>query len=283
MKIGLIRHLILAALICLPGYWSPAIADEASDSESTAERQALLKEMRRAATAIKVGELSDSKSIQADLVEEPLFRYSDEQRQIRDATMWVWTVHGRPVSLMKLECYGFPDPEKRWLFNIVSTTPQTLDVQWPFNRRFSSKQPNMKFRPFDGRIDAAESKTGRLIQLKQIARRFNATMTGDSDSSSKTEMRLLTTPLFRYSSEPDKIIDGALFGMSATGTNPDAILAIQWRREPTSVVCEYALTGMTIGGLDVRLDETPVWKQPYLLNQGQEFDTWTWFFSARTE
>ena len=258
------------------------LADEPAGETLSAERQALLKEMRSAVAAIKVSEKARERVIRAELVTEPVFRYSDEQRMIRDATMWVWTVQGRPVSLMKLERYGFPEPQRRWLFNIGSTTPGTLDVQWPFDRDFTSKKPGMAFQRLAGAA-AAETKTTRLIQLKQLARRFSATMTGGATDDAKTEMRLLPTPLFRYASPPSEIQDGALFGLSATGTNPDAILAIQWRGEQKSAQCEFALTGMTTGGLQVRLDDMPVWSQPYLVNRGQVFDTWTWFFSERVE
>ena len=258
-----------------------ALADEPTGEASSAERQILLKQMRSAVAAIKVSEKVGERVAPADLFEEPVFRYSDEQRQIRDATMWVWTVQGRPVSLMKLERYGFPDPQRRWLFNIGSTTPGTLDVQWPFDRDFTSKKPGMTFQRLAGGADVAETKTARLIQLKQLARRFRATMIGGATDDSKTEMRLLPTPLFRYASQPSQIVDGALFGLSATGTNPDAILAIQWRGEPAQ--CEFALTGMTTGGLQVRLDETQVWSQPLLVGRERAFDTWMWFFSERTE
>ena len=113
---------------------SPILADEPSRDTSTAERQALLKEMRVAVAAIKVTEKTGEQLQSAKLVSEPIFRYSDEQRQIRDATMWVWTVQGRPVSLMKLERYGFPEPERRWLHNLASTSPNLLSVTWPFDR-----------------------------------------------------------------------------------------------------------------------------------------------------
>ena len=33
-------------------------------------------------------------------------RYRDEQRFIRDGTMWIWTVEGRPVSVKRNRLYG---------------------------------------------------------------------------------------------------------------------------------------------------------------------------------
>ena len=279
---NLVLSLVLIAWIGTSGT-SFVIADEPPGDTSTVERQALLKEMRSAVAAIKVSEKVGEQLRPAKLVEEPIFRYSDEQRFIRDATMWIWTAEGRPVSVMKLERYSFPDPKRHWLFNIGSASPNLLTVTWPFDREFESKKPGVSFQPLNDGPKIAETKPARLIQLKQLVRRFTATMTGGAADDAKTEMRLLPTPLFRYSSPPDQIADGALFGLSATGTNPDAMVAIQWRGEKESARWEFGITGLTNGGLQVRLDDKPVWSQPYLVSRGQVFETWTWFFSERVE
>lgn len=263
---------------------SPTVADQPPADTNTAERQSLLKEMRSAVVAIKIAEMSGDHVRAAKLVDEPIFRYSDEPRQIRDATMWVWLADGRPVSLMKVERYGFPDPRRRWLFNAASISPETVQVTWPFDREFVSKKPGMTFQRMPDAPPAAEGKAARLTQLKQLSRRFAATMLGGATDESRSEMRLLTTPLSRFASEASQILDGALFGFSSTGTNPDAILAIQLRGESVkSAEWQYAVTGMTTGGLQVRLNDKQVWSQPLLVGQGQLFETWTWFFSESAE
>lgn len=274
------QPLLLLLMSILPSQ----LASEKAADTNTAERQALLKEMRSAAAAIQVNEKVGDQIRSAKLIEEPLFRYSDEQRQIRDATMWVWTVQGRPVSLIKLERYGFPDPRRSWLFNIGSTSSDMIDVKWPFDREYTSKKPGMTFQQLPDGPGAAETKPARLIQLRQLSRRFAATMLGGATNDTRSEMRLLPTPLYRYVSEADAILDGALFGFSSTGTNPDAVLAIQLRGpEAKTAAWEFGVTGMTSGGLQMRLDERQVWSQPLLVGRGQVFDTWTWFFSDRVE
>ncbi len=273
--------MILMRMTVLPSQLAAEKAD--GPTEAAAERQAILKQMRSAVGAIKLRETIGKKSLPAQLVAEPLFSYSDEQRRIRNATMWVWTVEGRPVSLMKFERYSFPEPDRQWLFNVGSVAPNLIEVDWPFGREFASKKPGMTFRRLEDVDPASETKSKRLIQLKQLSRKFSATMTGGATDDSKTEMRRLPTPLFRYSSPAHEILDGALFGMCAIGTNPDAILAIQWGGTDQAAHWEFGVTGMTTGGLQVRLGDAPVWSQPYLVNRGQEFETWSWFFSERVE
>ncbi len=282
MKIQLGRLIVFLFTVVCTVESLLVLADEPTGDTTTVERQALLKEMRSAVAAIKVTEKVGVQIQPAKLMDEPIFRYSDEQRQIRDATMWVWTVQGRPVSLMKLERYGFSDPRRQWLFNVGSTSSAILDVKWPFDRAFTSKKPGMTFQPLPDALQAAENKSARLTQLKQLSRRFAATMLGGVTNETRSEMRLLPTPLYRYASDADEILDGALFGFSSTGTNPDAILAIQLRgAEVKGAEWEFAVTGMTTGGLQVRLDEKQVWSQPLLVGQKPDFETWTWFFSER--
>ena len=134
---AVIRFLVAALAVAQIGRQSVVAADDPAGDTGTVERQALLQEMRSAA-AIKVTEKVGELLRPAKLVEEPIFRYSDEQRAIRDATMWIWTFEGRPVTVMKLERYSFPDPKRHWLFNVGSTSPNLFTVQWPFDREFES-------------------------------------------------------------------------------------------------------------------------------------------------
>jgi hypothetical protein len=256
-------------------------ADEPSAENISSERQAILLDMRKAVAAMKVSEKKGDILQPAKVVEEPIFRYSDPQRQIIDGTMWVWTIDDLPVMTMKLECCSLPEPERRWLFNVGSTSTKLIDVKWPFEHKFESKKPGLKFQPLEAGPKLTESRSGRLLQLKQLSRKFSATMLGTTGPDDTSEMRLLPTPLFRYSSKSGKIAEGALFGLSATGTNPDAIVAIQWREEGTSGHWEFACMGTTNGGLQIRLEDSQVWSQPILVGQGPEFDTWSWFFSGR--
>ena len=92
------------------------MADEPPAENISTERQAILREMRTAVAAMSVSEKEGATLQQAKLIEEPIFRYSDPQRQIIDGTMWVWTIDDLPVMTMKLECCSLPEPERRWLF-----------------------------------------------------------------------------------------------------------------------------------------------------------------------
>ena len=255
--------------------------DEPAGEKISAERQAILADMRTAVAAIKVSEQKGGTLQPARVVEEPIFRYSDPQRQIIDGTMWVWTIDDLPVMTMKLENYSNPEPDRRWLFNIGSCSQQVITVKSSFGLEYESKKPGLAFQRLEAGPKLSESKSGRLLQLKQLSRKFSATMLGAAGRDDKSQMRLLPTPLFRYFSKSGHVTDGALFGLSATGTNPDAIVAIQWREDGSTGYWEFACMGTTDCGLEIRLDEAEVWSQPTLFGQGPEFETWAFFFTGR--
>jgi hypothetical protein len=97
-----------------------AAGDEQAGEKISAERQVILRDMRKAVEAMSVSEKKGETLQVAKAVGEPIFRYCDPQRQIVDGTMWVWTVDGLPVMTMKLDYCSLPEPERRWLFNVGS-------------------------------------------------------------------------------------------------------------------------------------------------------------------
>jgi hypothetical protein len=55
-------------------------------------------------------------------------------------------------------------------------------------------------------------------------------------------LRLLPTPLYRYPTAKDGVIDGALFAlMSNAGTDPEALLVVEARMEKGKARWEYAV------------------------------------------
>src|SRR5436190_558225 len=61
-------------------------------------------------------ERKDERPVTAQLVEKPIFRYSDELRQIEDAGIWLWTDRNRPVAAMKVERYKTGRFRTPWLY-----------------------------------------------------------------------------------------------------------------------------------------------------------------------
>jgi hypothetical protein len=110
----------------------------------------------------------------------------------------------------------------------------------------------------------AKTPAERLRQMKAIAERFKATMTGwQADNTDREELRLLPRPLYRYdlanAKDPDpNLLDGALFAY-VQGTDPEVVLALEVIGTPEQADWLYALVRATSGGLEVKWGDKLVW------------------------
>jgi hypothetical protein len=117
----------------------------------------------------------------------------------------------------------------------------------------------------EGAPSPAAKPVQRLAQMRELARRFQAT---SYKMGSPNELRLLSQPLYRYQDEAAGIVDGTLFAF-VEANDPEALLLLEtaegagkeqkWR---------YTLARMTGYRVEVRLDERsvfdvpPYWKGP---------------------
>jgi hypothetical protein len=267
--------------------FTAALADDKSDAS---ERQALRQELRRRSEETEVYEIRGGAQVAGQWVAEPLFRYSDQPRDILDAAVWTWLVDGRPIAFQKVEAYRDGPTNSKRIYCLTSLSPGRISAEWPNRRRWSAQKPGAVFQPIPEGGAVADSPTGRLLQMKKFARRFTATMV-DEPVDNRQEMRLLPQPIFRYSHPQTGLIDGAVFGFASNGTNPDALLIIELQQpenkadaaasevgsnSPTIGEWRYAVTGMTQGGLSVKFNDREVWSKTYERGPA-EFENWLWF------
>jgi hypothetical protein len=212
----------------------------------------------------------------AEMVSTPIFRYSDELRKIEDAGIWIWTRGGRPEGVMKVERYPVGLHPSPWLFCFSSVSTNLVVAQWEDERTFKATKPGVQWKTLADK--PLGNRTARLIQMRDLARRFSAELIGTPDGGNRRQMRLLSKPLFRY---PEKLTeggDGAVFGFTGTGTNPDFLLLLD---ETPGTGWRYGLATMTAEGLVVKLNDELVWEAAHTAGRGTVFDTWTMFFGRR--
>jgi hypothetical protein len=114
---------------------------------------------------------------------------------------------------------------------------------------------------FNEAPEPAESKTQRLVQMRNLARRFSVTW-HHSQTDEKTELRLLSAPLYRFQSEKHNILDGALFAFVATD-DPEMFLMIEAVHAPTKeTFWQYSLSRMSALKEVIRLDDQEIWSVP---------------------
>ncbi len=260
---------ILITMLCLGQSPAdvPKSAAAASEVSLAAMRQRV--EPTRITLLGMDGEKSAGK--EARLVEAPIFRYSDELREIEDAGMWLWTDRGRPVAVMKVERYKTSRFPTQWLYCFVSLSPELVRAEWADASPFQAKQPGVKWQELADK--PASTRAARLVQLREMARRFSGEILVDKQGRNRLQMRLLSRPLYRLDETRD-VLDGAVFGFTGAGTNPDALLLFDlapaggWR---------FSVAGITADGLRVKLDGRVIQEQPNLAGEQRVFDTWCYF------
>jgi hypothetical protein len=244
--------------------------------DEPAEAQRFLEQMRARAEATQVTVTRDEKEVLAKLHDKPVFRYSDAPRRIEDATLWVWLDQKRPVALQKIEASNARN-RPSWTHCFASLAEDTLSVSWPGDRTFETTKPGVTFATIPNAPKPAATAPARQLQLRELVRRFSATITIDPKKNVTEELRLLPRPVFTYGADAEPVQAGAIFGFAANGTNPDAYLLIELR----SGVWRSGWTRMTTGGLAARLDDKEVWTAEFVPPNPKGFGTWTFFFDPR--
>lgn len=111
----------------------------------------------------------------------------------------------------------------------------------------------------------AETPTLRLAQMKNLAARFTATLTGWKDDESEAEvLRLLPRRFYRYditaaTETHPNLHDGALFAF-VQGTDPEVVLLMEDVVLGDRRRWQYAFARSTSGALEGRLDGQLAWK-----------------------
>jgi len=285
------RGSILLA-ICLAGVASgfalSAVCAKADDPEQDAEKQAAKDRKEKFTqwmrtysekTEIRLKEQSEAKEPAIELVPNPVFRYSDEERLIPDATLWVWTRDARPVALQKVEGNNYGGG-KAWTICFASLAEELIDVRWPSGRRYVAQKPGVTFSPFPRAEAPAATTRSRTAQIKALKDRFTARLNIDGEGNNGAETRTMAKPIFEYADPRSKLPLGAIFGMTSTGTNPDLLLLIEARTDGDgNFRWEYAHARMTSAALRLSLDDSEIWTESGV--GSGVFDTWTYYFLPR--
>lgn len=225
----------------------------ANNQDSEKERAATLDVMRRRAMSLEVHVEDGDKKMKAAIIENPLLRYSNPAAQIitPDATVWGWGQQGRPVALASIEKLGC---------EIVSLTDQPVSATAKSGVKWSAEPATIKWAEVPAAPKPGDTPLLRARQMKEISQKFSAT--GHYRDTEHLELRLLVTPLHRYSNPAQGLVDGSIFAFAA-GTNPEVILLVECRSsDDKKLTWQYAFTRLSAGELEGKLGENVVWTCP---------------------
>ncbi|MDZ4688955.1 MAG: hypothetical protein SH850_28090 [Planctomycetaceae bacterium] len=194
---------------------------------------------------------------------EPLLRFTNPVSGLQAGGFFVWSdVDGRPRAAAQV----FLTADNLWLHEFQSLSPNTFTATRDGKSAWEPQKPGVAVRPLPTAPPPAETAVKRLVQMREIAKRFTASDEFEGRPRSD-ELRLLTKPLVRFGGEQSGTLDGALFTL-AHGTDPELLILLEAVRTDGEYRWHYSLAPMTGYALKATLDDQPVWevgwrKPPY--------------------
>ena len=249
---------------------SLALGDEKSVSAES------LKRMKAQIETVEVSEIKPEGSVAAKLRIDPVLRYVDPVREFPDASVWVWHIDERPVVICKLERIGVSGQEDAgWQYCLASLSEGLVTATWSDRFEWHSQAPGIQWKIIPDGPKPRETYSARLTQMRQTAKSFSGVIS-NLPSMQKQEMRLLPTPLLRYTLEKPRPHEGSLFGLTSNGTNPDTVVLLEFRKTATGAdEWRFAAQGLTGDQVELKHKENTVQTFPYTGKPGNH-GTWMW-------
>jgi hypothetical protein len=212
-----------SAALFVIGLFAAAPAASAGDDPEAKKR---LEVMRAAVTALE-GSSKLLKPKELTAAPEPLLRYSDPTRVpsvLLDAGVWRLGTEGRPKALVTVELYRRPNETRVLSYEFLSMTPTEFSLKHKSEKvAWDGTESGLRLKELPDAPKPEATAPKRLTQMRRLVARFAAKEMYNGDT---TECRLITTPMDRYQSEAEKIVDGAIFAL-AIGTNPEIGIVLE--------------------------------------------------------
>jgi hypothetical protein len=149
--------------------------------------------------------------------------------------------------------------------------------------RWRPESAAANYRPLPDAPAVANSATKRLLQMKSLAARFAASdefkISSTDKETTRHELRLLPTPIYRYESAVSAI-DGAVFAF-VHGTDPELFLVLE-HTASEQPPWRYSLAPMTCWAVEAKLDGRIVWNVPERLGKSTPSDSYhVWIHQPR--
>ncbi|QEG43595.1 hypothetical protein [Roseimaritima ulvae] len=190
------------------------------------------------------------------LSKKPVLRYDDPTRANEFGSVWLWSADGRPTALLD----SYRHTEGLWAMVTVQLDDGAFDVAMDGQPWWTPREPEVNWLPVPNGDSVAANERTRMIQMRNIARKFAAHEFWDPNNS-RFELRLLPRPLHRYKDTARGIQDGTVF-VFANGTNPEIILMLEARGKGSDLAWQMGFARLGHAEMHVLLDQQTIWTVP---------------------
>lgn len=193
-----------------------------------------------------------------ELKAEPIYKWTANSANGNNGAVYVWTHRGCAEAVGCFWQARFSDVEQVLVHELHSLSPAVLDPVRDGPHRWRPTA-GLARQTLDGAPLPAKSAARRLVQMRSIGGGLTAHSL--ATNGERRELRLLTTPLYRYQSTDPEVVDGALFAFVCTvGTDPEAFLVLEARRAADGPRWHYALARFSHLGLFVDYQGRQIWR-----------------------
>jgi hypothetical protein len=189
---------------------------------------------------------------------EPILRWTNHLGRRYYGDVYVWTHEGRPEVVASINnVFAASRTTETEFLSLSSEFPllsHNEKVVW------EPSVPGVELKPLPNAPKPGANASNRLLQMRTLSLQFSVVADYGVDKEMKEELRLLRTPIYRYESAAQGVVDGALFAFTK-GTDPDALLMIEARGKKDDVEWKYTFARLN-GYCSLRgmMKDTEVWQ-----------------------
>ena len=256
---SLIPAAVLLALVAL----GQAPGDNSTGEKDRDDRTRFLKEK---SAELSLFRLPDTKQ-SLPFVDRPVLRYSNPVGLSSDGATFLWLAGTRPAAVVS---FSLRRPNNAVYRECTSLWPHPLDCWHNGASIWSPKIGGLLEQRLPDAPAPAMSEARRLSQIRDISKRFSSTW-HHSRTNERTELNILPTPIYRFTSESDGILDGALFAFVITN-DPEMLLLLEAVRDKPDAAAywRYSLARMSSLKEVVRFDDQEIWTVPHYYTDPNE-------------
>lgn len=153
---------------------------------------------------------------------EPVLKYTNPVRGEVLGNVFVWTHQGRPEVIGAVFDYR----TEATAYTELHTLAREGVVGCRDGKEFlKPANAGVTFKAVPGAPAPAATDKERLLQMRELSRGFSVER--DHPEHGKEAMRLMPTPVFRYSSPKTNTPDGAVFAFVDATTDPESFLLLE--------------------------------------------------------
>lgn len=141
-----------------------------------------------------------------------------------------------------------------WTLELVSLSKSRVRASEGQQPIWDTEQSGIDMRPLPDAPPPAQKAATRLSQMRKLVERFSIDLDdGRTNEEIHRRLRVLPQPLYRYSSDEDNVVDGALYAVSEA-TDPEVWILLEAVGHAGGTSWRYALARMNMWPMQVRLD-----------------------------